>query len=81
MKKKVLILFIDEANRLRSLLRNKDGQAALESLFQWLQMRGDSFMLSLQVVIALPLIFMGGKFCEFFKIYNINIRPFGGKRG
>ena len=29
------MFFIDEANRLRSLLLDKDGQAALESLFQW----------------------------------------------
>ena len=29
------IFFIDEANRLRSLLCDKDRQAALESLFQW----------------------------------------------
>ena len=29
------VFFIDEANRLRSLLCDKDGQAALESLFQW----------------------------------------------
>lgn len=32
------VLFIDEANRLRTILRDKDGQAALESLFEWLIM-------------------------------------------
>ena len=31
------ILFIDEANRLRALLRDKDhGQSVLESFFEWL---------------------------------------------
>lgn len=34
-RKQVPILFIDEANRLCSLLRDKDGQAAIESLYQW----------------------------------------------
>ena len=33
--KHIPVFFIDEANRLRSLLCDKDGQAALESLFQW----------------------------------------------
>ena len=33
--KQMPIFFIDEANRLRSLLCNTEGQAALESLFQW----------------------------------------------
>ena len=32
------VLFFDEANRLRSLLCDPDGQAALESLFQFLVM-------------------------------------------
>ena len=33
------ILIIDEASRLRMLLRDRDGQAALESLVEWLIMR------------------------------------------
>ena len=32
------VLYIDEANRLRTILRDKDGQAALETLFEWLIM-------------------------------------------
>ena len=32
------VLCIDEANRLRTLLRDGDGQAALKSLFEWLIM-------------------------------------------
>ena len=32
------VFFIDEANRLRSLLCDRNGQAALESLFQWFVM-------------------------------------------
>ena len=34
-RNQIPILFIDEANRLRTLLRDKHGQTALESLFQW----------------------------------------------
>ena len=33
--KRLKIFFIDEANRLRSLLHDKEGLAALESVFQW----------------------------------------------
>ena len=33
--KQVPILFIDEANRLQAFLRDKHGQTALESLFQY----------------------------------------------
>ena len=32
------ILYIDKANRLQTILRDKDGQAALETLFEWLIM-------------------------------------------
>lgn len=30
------VLFVDEANRLRTVLRDSDGQSALESFFEWL---------------------------------------------
>ena len=34
--KQLSVLFVDEANRLKTLLQDIEGQAVLESIFEWL---------------------------------------------
>ena len=46
------ILFIDKANRLRAILRDADGQATLESSFEWLVIESKTFTFCLPVVTA-----------------------------
>lgn len=53
------LFVMDKANRLKTLLRDFDGQAVLGSLFEWFILHTNSSMWCYQVVIAFQLRFMG----------------------
>lgn len=71
------ILFVDEANRLRKLLRDPDGQSTLESFFEWLILHTNKKQ-QFHVLMARSDLFFNlwvKKTYRIFEIYYLCYRP------